>query len=230
MLIGLYRSPVAVHLRPAIDFGTDWTTLVRAWVPEALVLAATAFFAHRAFAHDAEPLGGRFTPALAVYVILWIIVWLIAVFLPAWLMIGPLADRLRPLKDLAIHGGIAGTGFAGLAAFGSVLVFGVMAAGMLSIAAGLAAWSMRYVMALALYGWPYRRERRPRIDPGKILGIVTAIGALYWLFFAGLLIWATPPVRAIADAVAAVGLIGVTAAWLERSRAFSDGGSDGIRH
>lgn len=216
ILLCLWRSPYAAALRPAITLGMPWYELLRAWLPEGILLAVTAFFSHRAFAADARPLNTSLIGPAVIYIAAWLIVWACAVYLPGWFFLGPLASVLKPAKDVAVIGGIGGT----VVAIGMVLASGLSyafaALVAMNIGAAIAAWRLPHMLALSLQG-ANAPDPRGAIDPARRLGIALLIGVLYWVWSLSLALSSASFASGCADAAGTIFLVGLFAVMIERS-------------
>ncbi|BAT58157.1 hypothetical protein GJW-30_1_00678 [Variibacter gotjawalensis] len=212
LLLTLWRSPLAEQLRPTIRFGVPLGEFVRAWLPEGIVLAVVAFFSHRVFALRAEPPTPPSVSAALTYIAIWLCAWALGVLLPGWLMFGPLGETWRLAKDVAIAGGLGGTFVAGGILVSHGLAYGAAAFAAMWLGAGLLAWRMPRMIALARYG---SQSDRPSIDPARIIGVTALIGASYWLW-QFLLSYSAPGLaNYFADAAGTLLLLGLYAVMLE---------------
>jgi hypothetical protein len=216
LLLCLWRSPYAAELRPAITLAMPWYELMRAWVPEGLLLAATAFFSHRAFAAQARPLGAALIAPALIYIATWLMVWACAAYLPGWLFLGPLSGTLKPALDVALVGGLAGTFLAFGMVFASGLFYTIAALGMMNIGAAITAWRLPHMLGLALHGAD-APDPRGAIDPARRLGIAVLVGVLYWVWSLTLALSPAGFANRCADAAGTIFLIGLFAVIIERS-------------
>ncbi len=212
----LWRSPLAASFRPPIAVGSSWQHFVIAWTPEAIALAITAFFSHRILARDSSPLSSRFASAALICVAIWLCAWGFGVLAPGYLMLGPLGETWRIARDTAVIGGVAGTFVAAglLASHG--IVYGLAAFAAMWIGAGILAWRIPGMIALARYG--AQDVNRPAIDPARTLGVAALIGTSYWLWQFALSYYPPSPSITIADVGGTLFLIGLFAAMLEPRR------------
>lgn len=185
LAICVWRSKAAVALRP-LQFGMPMLQLLKPWGPEGVVFGLVAFFAHRAFDLEITPLRGVSLLALLAYVAIWMLIWGLGAFAPGWMVLGPFAEHLTPLRDVVAYGGLGGMIIAApvavfLAGLAIPMIF--VAWGFATMVGVIAAPTM---VALARTGGV---ANAASLNGGSALLIVPCAGSAFWLVQIMLLIF-----------------------------------------
>ena len=211
VLICLWRSSLAAQLRPSFELGMPWLALVKAWFPEGLLLGVIALFAQRWFA-DRPPSRLQAGPVL-IYLVFWLLIWALAVLLPALVVVGPLAEHLAPLKDVARIGGIMGAFLGGALALAFIGLYGALNLVLMVAGLILATWLAPAMTQLATSG---RFASLGSVN-GSWLRPLLLFGACYWVLYLLGDACLDPAAFAIVAPVEAVALIGLCADQLRKN-------------
>ncbi|MBN9220793.1 MAG: hypothetical protein J0I79_22840 [Mesorhizobium sp.] len=188
-----------------------WPLLVKAWLPEGVLLGAIAFLAQRTFTNE-RPSGFAIRSFL-FYLTLWLLIWCLTVLAPGLVVAGPLAAQLAPLKDLARIGGLMGAVVGGGLALAFIGLYGALDLGLMlagaMVAARLAPGMTRLATSL----------RFGQLDPREASGLkpLLLFGALYWIWSIASGMLFNPDLAAIADPVGGVALLGLCANRLRQA-------------